>query len=290
VNPVELSCPDRGWLTGPESVAAQGDPFIPRCIPLAISTKRLAGLIAATFGAGDVHAIETLSFSASKDAAIYNNATSNANGAGVSFLAGNNGSGQTRRGLIRFDLSSIVPGSTVESVRLELYMDQSPNATARAISLHPILESWTEGSTDPGGLQGQGTAGSAGDVTWSSRSLPSLAWTTPGGTFGSASASASVTGVGWYAWEATSSMNVAMLEDIQNWIDAPATNAGWMIVGVEPGTSTVKRFVSSEGDPAFAPKLTLTVVPVPEPETYALFAAGLVLLGVAARRRPRTSV
>lgn len=256
-----------------------------RYIPIDISITRLAALIAATFGAGSVHAIETFTFSASQDAAIYGNATSNANGAGASLFAGNNGSGQTRRGLIRFDVSSLAPGSVVESARLELYVDQTANATARTISLHPILESWTEGSTDPGGLQGQGAAGSAGDVTWSSRSLPSLAWTTPGGTFGGASASASVTGVGWYAWEATTSMNVAMLGNIQDWIDTPGTNAGWMIVGVETGTSTVKRFVSSEGDSAFAPKLTLTVIPVPEPETYALFAAGLVLLGVAVRRR-----
>lgn len=260
-----------------------------RYIPTAISHARLAVLLAATFGTGSVHAIETLTVSASQDASIYNNATSNANGAGVSFLAGNNGNGQTRRALIQFDLSSIAPGAIVQSARLELYMDQSPNATARTISLHPILESWTEGSTDPGGLQGQGAAGSAGDVTWSNRSLPSLAWTTAGGTFGSASASTSVTGVGWYAWEATSSLNTAMLEDIQDWIDAPGTNAGWMLLGVESGTSTVKRFVSSEGDANFAPKLTLTVVPVPEPETYALFAAGLVLLGVAARRGQRAA-
>lgn len=243
-------------------------------------------LAAGVLTAGNAAAV-TVELTASQDATIYSNATSFANGTGINFLAGNNGNGQTRRALLQFDLSSIAPGSTVTSAVLELYMDQTPSATARSIGLHAIDESWTEGPADPGGQQGQGIAAGAGDVTWVSRSHPSTLWTTAGGAFGAASATLNVGAVGSYAWDSGAAGNAGMLTDVQSWIDAPGGNFGWMLVGAESGTSTVKRFISSEGDASLVPVLRLEIVPVPEPSTHALVVAGLALVAGAARRESR---
>lgn len=54
------------------------------------------------------------------------------------------------------------------------------------------------------------------------------------------------------------------------------------------GTHSFSGLVSSiewAGNPGFVQVSTLTISPVPEPETYAMLLAGLGLLGFAARRR-----
>lgn len=56
-----------------------------------------------------------------------------------------------------------------------------------------------------------------------------------------------------------------------------------------PGTWNVEAYlvVDNEEEPAVLSNVTsATITLVPEPETYALFAAGLVALGVGLRRRP----
>jgi hypothetical protein len=230
-----------------------------------------------------------LELPASRDATIYANATGFANGAGASFLAGTNGSGQARRALLGFDLGSVSPGATVLSASLSLYADQVPNATARSISLRALQQQWTEGPTDAGAQQGQGVAAANGDVTWASAQHPSTPWTTPGGTFGASSATTIVAGVGLYTWSSTDAGNDGMRADVQRWLDDPSTNFGWALVGVETGTSTVKRFVSSEGDAGLVPLLRLEIAPVPEPSTWALLAVGLVATLRAGRSRIRPS-
>lgn len=221
--------------------------------------------------------------SASRDATIYSNAASSANGGGASFLAGTNGSGQARRALLGFDLSALTAGYTVVSASLSLHADQVPNAAARGISLRPLVQQWSEGSNDAGALQGQGVAAVNGDVTWNAAQHPSTLWSTPGGSFGATSATTNVGGVGTYIWRSTDTGNDGMRLDVQRWIDDPATNFGWALVGVETGTSTVKRFVSSEGDAALAPLLRLEVTPVPEPAIWGLLVGGMGL--IAWRRR-----
>ena len=56
----------------------------------------------------------------------------------------------------------------------------------------------------------------------------------------SASASQSVNALGSYSW--TSSQ---MISDVQNWLDNPATNYGWILLGNESVGQTAKQFASA---------------------------------------------
>jgi hypothetical protein len=50
--------------------------------------------------------------------------------------------------------------------------------------------------------------------------------------------------------------------DVQTWLNTPASNFGWMIIGVETGFGTTKRFDSRENfDVSFRPALTVTFTP-----------------------------
>jgi hypothetical protein len=64
-------------------------------------------------------------------------------------------------------------------------------------------------------------------------------------------------------------------------------NETWEISGVKLSTGSYRLFVDGTGQaPSFSGKYTLdTVSPVPEAETYAMFLAGLAVLGVVARRK-----
>ena len=66
-------------------------------------------------------------------------------------------------------------------------------------------------------------------------------WNTPGGDFiAESSASVSVDANGSYTW-----MSEGMIEDVQGWLDVPATNAGWIMITDETEVSA-KRFDSRE--------------------------------------------
>ena len=98
-----------------------------------------------------------------------------------------------------------------------------------------------------------------GDATWLQRVFRSLAWTTPGGDFAAtASANRDVAGLGAYAWQSSE-----MAADVQGWLDSPATNFGWILIGDESSNATAKRYDAREST---ATRPTLTVyytVPAP---------------------------
>ncbi|MSR70217.1 MAG: DNRLRE domain-containing protein [Phycisphaerales bacterium] len=167
---------------------------------------------------------------------------------------GDQGLGTLRRGLIRFDLSTIPAGSVVTSVQLKLYMSATQGPTFN-ISLHRAQQSWGEGASFAFG--GGGTPAQPGDATWVNRFFPGEPWTTPGGNYEPvASATKSVAGIAWYSW-ATSTR---LVSDVQGWLNQPAANYGWFVIGNETTLQSVKRF-DSRNSTVNQPQLIITYNP-----------------------------
>lgn len=182
-------------------------------------------------------------------------------GVSTYFFAGRvgvNGGSTRRRGALRFDLSSIPAGSTVTSVTLKMYCSAAGTTTSYAIGLRRFTKSWGEGASQAFG--GGGAPSEPNDATWLHRFYgTSQTWTSSGGDFASTtSASRAVTGTGSYTWASTA----ALVSDVQGWIDVPATNFGWCVLGNETTDQSVKRFDSREASLAsYRPQLTVVYNP-----------------------------
>jgi len=168
--------------------------------------------------------------------------------------------GSRRRGVIGFDLSAAIPsGSTITSVTLTLHHPQSNNGR-QTVRLHRLLADWGEGeASSPGG---SGAPAGAGDATWLHTSYPSDYWSAPGGDYAaSPSDSQIVADLGDYTWGSTD----AMVQDVQGWLDDPASNFGWIVIGNEMTIQTVKRLASREWtEPTERPRLTIDFdAPIP---------------------------
>lgn len=192
------------------------------------------------------------------------------NGAGPAFFVGrtNQFTGSIRRGVIAFDVCGAIPqGATITSAALTLSLSPS-NSGSALVSLHRLLEEWGEGASAASG--GSGAAAAIGDATWRHTFYDTRFWTHPGGDFDPvAHASASVEGSGFYAWGSTPEM----VADVQSWLDAPAGNHGWVLIGGEEFPGTVKRFDSRESEdleqmPALQIEFTPKCVPDPAGAGY----------------------
>jgi len=196
-----------------------------------------------------------------------------------------------RRGLTRFDVAAAIPaGSVVERVVLAMTEIQNNNGD-RTVSLHLALADWGEGASSSQG--GGGAAATAGDATWLHTAYDSTFWASPGGDFqATASGSTLVTQdtslpIGTarlFTWDSATAGNAGLVSDVQAWLDGAAGNFGWLLRGDESVGSTAKRFGSRE-NAAFAPTLTVTFRPVPEPASIVLLAGPAAALLLIARRR-----
>ena len=229
---------------------------------------------------------DTVTLNPVRDNTLYEDPTGMlSNGAGQFLFAGNNATGATRRGLIQFDIAGSIPvGSTIDAATLVLNMSQSPNAINRDVSLHGALADWGEGASNATAVGGGGgAAATTGDATWLHTFFNTTQWSSAGGEF-LATPSATTAGgaVGGYSW---SSPQLHL--DVQNWLDAPATNFGWLLLADESTNQTVKRFDTRENTTAaFRPTLAVEYTPIPEPATCGLTAFGfVVLLATRLRRR-----
>lgn len=197
------------------------------------------------------------------------------NGAGAYFFSGATSGFGPRRGLLAFDIAGSIPaGSTINSVSLTLHVSRTQFGTS-TMSLHPALANWGEGVSDAGDPGGAGTTAEAGDATWLNTFYSTAFWTNPGGDFSAApSGSTSVGDIGFYTWGSTP----AMVADVQSWLNNPAANFGWVLLGDETGFQTAKRFDSRENtDPELRPVLSISYT-IPEPATLALLTLGLTAL------------
>ena len=215
------------------------------------------------------------------------------NGSGPYAFAGGNANRVRRRAMVRFPLASIPAGATVTGATLTMVVSMAgPSPSAVNFEAHRLLASWGEGASNSGGTTGGAQGGGAGapsasgDATWLHRSYPSLLWSTAGGDFAPApSVSQSVEGNGAYSWSSPQ-----LAADVQGWVDTPATNFGWLVLGGEGETHTAKRFNSRENsDAATRPRLVVDYAlgqSVPAmPHGYSLMLlVGLAGVGVTCAR------
>lgn len=226
---------------------------------------------------------------ADRDNTLYEDAVGGlSNGAGSYFFAGNTIGAGLRRGLVRFDVAGNLPaGATVTAATLQLSMSRTFSGDPFAVSLHPTLADWGEGTSAAGGPEGMGGAAASGDATWIHTFSGSGLWTSPGGDFfAAASATTLVSATGPYAWGSTA----AMVADVQGWLDDPASNYGWTVLGEENLLRTAQRFNSRENPaPAAVPVLCVAatgggLVEIPALGDVGLLALALALAAVALRR------
>ncbi len=180
------------------------------------------------------------------------------NALGFHFFAGETAMGELRRGVLAFDIAgSIPPGSTITGVSLSMNCSRVFSDTARTVELHKLLADWGEGTSHAPGEEGDGAPATPNDATWRHRFFDTIFWAMQGGDFsGTVSASQSVGPVGQYTWN-----SAQMVADVQSWLDNPANNFGWLVLGDESGSGTSKRFDTRES--ASPPVLTIEYTPAP---------------------------
>lgn len=182
------------------------------------------------------------------------------NGAGSFMFVGR--ASVRRRAVVRFDVAGNLPaGAIITNASLILFMSRT-NATNSLvpIGLHRLTSSWSEGTSNAGDPGGSGAASTPGDATWIHTSWPGSLWTSPGGDFtATVTATTMVQSVGSYTW--TSPQLVA---DVQDMLDNPAANFGWILVGDEsPPTTNAKRFETRESAIGSGPILSIDSIDVP---------------------------
>jgi hypothetical protein len=216
----------------------------------------------------------TININPSKDNTLYEFVPVDgdvSNGVGDHFFAGMTNLGEIRRGVLAFDIAgSIPPGSTITSVSLSMNMSRTISDT-RTVELHKLLADWGEGTSDATGFEGTGASATTNDATWRHRFYNTIFWTTQGGDFsGTVSASQSVDDIGPYIWS-----SAQMVADVQSWLDNPASNFGWLVLGDESVSPTAKRFDTRESNSP--PVLTIEYT---GPASIMLRAAGFRMGGI----------
>lgn len=187
----------------------------------------------------------SVSIGADQDGSLYQTDDGSlSNGAGTGIFAGRtNVGGVLRRGVIHFPVETYVPaGATITNATLALYLTRA-SASDEPVSVHRLLVSWGEGASVAELQGGQGAPSVDGDATWIHRFWDSEPWDNPGGDFDSTASATTDVGILSDRFEWTSD---GLVDDVQRWIDDPATNFGWLLVGNEDEVQTAKRFRSRE--------------------------------------------
>jgi len=202
---------------------------------------------------------ETLVVVADRDNTLYEHDSGVlSNGAGAHVFVGRPaGLGPIRRALLHFDVSSHGRhGTEVTEAWLDLVCSRTREFTDTDVSLHRVLASWGEGASNAIKEEGQGAVAEPGDATWIHREYDTVNWAVAGGDFeAAASGTLPVGGLGPYRWPS----GEGLVADVQAWLDDPASNHGWILLGDESMIETARRFDSREHDVA-ANRPTLTVV------------------------------
>lgn len=197
----------------------------------------------------------TVAVQPSRDATLHGPPNAGqANSLGSLFVGLTNTQG-ARRALVAFDVATAVPaGAKIQSATLTVTVGRGAVSDSLPVTLHRVRTRWAEGTSSSS--TGGGGSATTGDPTWTSAIFNTLSWQTPGGDFvAAASASVPVDGVGSYTWASTP----LLVADVQSWLNDPASNNGWIVIGAEGASRSVKRLDSREAStPGSRPTLTVT--------------------------------
>ncbi len=143
---------------------------------------------------------------------------------------------------MHFDVAGAIPaGATITHVALNMNMNRS-RGTTQTINLHTLTTDWGESGSHAPGNEGSGATAQTGDATWINNFFGSSSWLSPGGDFNAvASASQTVVNTGQVVFSSNN-----LISDVQNWLDNPSTNRGWILIGDETTNATAQRFASRE--------------------------------------------
>ncbi len=161
------------------------------------------------------------------------------------------GSSGRRRALLRFDTSTIPPGSRIDSATLSVDVPLGRGGAA-GFGVHRLLLDWgegTKGNPSPfgGGFLGNlGSPASAGEATWNSRKHAEDDWSDPGAVGDHVTAASATTLIdtgGQAVWTGS-----GLAEDVAFWAANPGLNFGWIVVGQSEDIAGIaKRLGSREG-------------------------------------------
>jgi hypothetical protein len=220
----------------------------------------------------------TVTIAPIKDNTIYSE--SNSSNGGGDLYVGRTKSGGVRRALVQFDILGNVPaGALIESISVSFVQTQINGGATGAFELHRLNQAWGEGTAAGAG---QGATAGAGDATWSSAANGSTLWATAGGDFAATSGSTTFSSA---LTAYTFASSAGLVADVQNWLDTPASNFGWLLRASDEASLTARE-LGSRGSVSNTPSLVINFTPVPEPSTVSLFGA-MLLLGCGSRRRKR---
>jgi len=212
---------------------------------------------------GSLASAGTVNINPSKDNTLYEYDPlegDRSNGLGSHFFAGKTALDKLRRGVLAFDIAgNIPPGSTITAASLSVNMSRTPNQADFLMELHKLLAAWGEGPSNAPAEEGTGAPATPNDATWRHRFFDTIFWSTQGGDFSATvSASQLVGALGQYTWSSSQ-----MVADVQGWLDNPANNFGWLMLGDESETLSAKRFDTRES--ASPPVLAITYIPAGTP-------------------------
>jgi hypothetical protein len=158
--------------------------------------------------------------------------------------------GRTKsRALYQFDVAGQLPeNAIIESASLEIEITRTPSGPASStFGLHRVLKPWGEGNKK-GGLPG-GAIATEGEVTWLHRFFPDELWGTPGGesdadyseTSGATASSGNTKSTRRFVF------NESGIADLQNELENPDSNFGWMLISENESTAkTARRWATRE--------------------------------------------
>jgi hypothetical protein len=200
---------------------------------------------------------DVVTLTASKDATIYGEDGTRANGNGQFVFIGNTSNFAARRALLRFDLSTIPAGSTITAVSLRLTVNKTRAFETMPISVSRMTADWSEGTSDPTNNEGQGVAALTGDTTWTHRIFPGTTWAADGGDFvttPSATSTVNALTSGNHTWS-----GAGLVADVQAWKNGTQPNFGWILIGNELANGNARRYASrTNTSTAARPQITVT--------------------------------